>query len=82
MKFLLLILFMALPAASQERKVDPTWLRRYLPEVTEEKAQMASSSCHFQPIFGEGDHDAKSVQSVTRFAEVTVDPRGSCQPVS
>jgi len=82
LKFLLLILFMALPAASQERKVDPTWLRRYLPEVTEEKAQMASSSCHFQPIFGEGDHDAKSVQSVTRFAEVTVDPRGSCQPVS
>src|SRR5690242_6768740 len=73
---------MALPAASQERKVDPTWLRRYLPEVTEEKAQMASSSCHFQPIFGEGDHDAKSVQSVTRFAEVTVDPRGSCHPVS
>jgi mannose-6-phosphate isomerase-like protein (cupin superfamily) len=81
-KFLLLILFMALPAASQERKVDPTWLRRYLPEVTEAKAEMASSSCHFQPIFGEGDHDAASMQSVTRFAEVTIDPRGSCQPVS
>ena len=81
MKFLLLILTMAVPTVAQERTVDPTWLHRYLPQVREGASQMASRSCHFKPIFGEGDSQSKLLQSVARFAEVEIDPGGNCLSV-
>jgi mannose-6-phosphate isomerase-like protein (cupin superfamily) len=81
LKFLLLILIMAFPTMAQERSVDPTWLHRYVPEVKEVASPMASPSCHYKPIVGEGDSQASLMQSVTRFAEVTVDPNGNCQAV-
>jgi mannose-6-phosphate isomerase-like protein (cupin superfamily) len=43
---------------------------------------MSSQSCHYKAIFGEGDKDVKPMQSVGRFAEVALDPKGSCQAVS
>jgi mannose-6-phosphate isomerase-like protein (cupin superfamily) len=81
LKFLLLILIMAVSTMAQERTVDPTWLHRYVPELRENASKMASGSCRFRPIFGEGDPQAHLLQSVTRFAEVTIDPNGNCQPV-
>lgn len=84
MKFLLLMLLLAVlppPNFAQERKVDPTWLYRYVPKVNETANSMSSPSCHYRPIFGEGDPEAGHMQSVARFAELTVDPNGSCQAV-
>lgn len=81
LKFLLLILLLASPNFAQERKVDPTWLHRYLPKVNETDNSMSSPSCHYKAVFGEGDPDARHMQSVARFAELTVDPNGSCQAV-
>lgn len=81
LKFLLVIVLLTAPNFAQERKVDPTWLHRYVPKVNETANSMSSPSCHYRPIFGEGDSDARQMQSVARFAELTVDPNGSCQTV-
>ena len=64
---------------AQERKVDPTWLHRYLPRVSEATNNFTSSTCHYKPIFGEGDANGKILRSVTRFGEVVLDSNGSCQ---
>jgi hypothetical protein len=81
LKFVMLVLVLAFPTIAQERKVDPTWLHRYVPHLREVASKMSLESCHFKPIFGEGDSEAGLMQSVTRFAEVTIDPNGNCQPV-
>ena len=81
MKFLLVILLLVAPNFAQDRKVDPTWLHRYVPKVNETSNWIYSTSCHYRPIFGEGDSEAVHMQSVARFAELTVDPNGSCQAV-
>jgi mannose-6-phosphate isomerase-like protein (cupin superfamily) len=64
---------------AEDRKVDPTWLYRYVPQLSDSRSDLSSASCHFRPIFGEGDAQKGSLGSVARFAQVTVDPQGSCQ---
>jgi mannose-6-phosphate isomerase-like protein (cupin superfamily) len=81
LKLLLLMLFMASPILAQERKVDPTWLHRDVPHLSDVGSKMASQSCHYKSIFGEGDKEIDLMQSVARFAEVTLDASGSCQGV-
>jgi mannose-6-phosphate isomerase-like protein (cupin superfamily) len=66
---------------AQDRPVDPTWLHRYVPELAEKNADLASQTCHYRPIFGEGDKDNRSLQTVTRFGEVTLDAHGNCRTV-
>ena len=78
---LLLLLLLAHGLCAQERQVDPTWLHRYVPELAETKSALTSGTCHYRAIFGEGDKDNRSLQTVTRFGEVTVDPQGNCQTV-
>jgi mannose-6-phosphate isomerase-like protein (cupin superfamily) len=39
------------------------------------------SSCHYTPIFGEGDVESRLPKSVTRFGQLTVDAHGVCQTV-
>ena len=82
MRIVLLIAVLASQLLAQERKVDPTWLHRYVPELQDANAKMASPSCHYKPIFGEGDKDSGVMQSVTRFARVTLDAHGKCESVS
>jgi mannose-6-phosphate isomerase-like protein (cupin superfamily) len=81
LKLLLLMLLMASPILAQERTVDPTWLHRYVSDLSDVSSKMASQACHYKPIFGEGDSEAGVMQSATRFAEVTLDANGSCQDV-
>jgi len=76
----MVLLMFALMLPAQERKVAPTWLRRYVPKLTERITDFSGNSCHYTPIFGEGDAQPHALQSVTRFGEVAVDDRGSCQP--
>ncbi|HXJ91372.1 MAG TPA: cupin domain-containing protein [Terriglobia bacterium] len=79
-KLLMVLLAVASCSLAQERKVAPTWLHRYVPNLAEQHTDFSSSSCRFTPIFGEGDSEAKAPQSVSRFGEVTVDGKGACEP--
>jgi mannose-6-phosphate isomerase-like protein (cupin superfamily) len=65
-------------AAGQERQVEATWLRRFVPELRETRVSFTTASCHYKGIFGEGDTQGKLLRSVSRFGEATVDAKGSC----
>lgn len=80
-KLLLFSFLLAHCLRAQDRPIDPTWLHRYVPDLVEAKAELTSPSCHYRPMFGESDKDNRSLQTVTRFGEVTLDAHGSCQTV-
>lgn len=72
----------ALPAAAAEgRRTDPTWLHRNLNTAGERKADITTSTCHYKPLFGEGDADRSALAGIARYGEATVDPHGSCSSV-
>jgi mannose-6-phosphate isomerase-like protein (cupin superfamily) len=73
-KYFLLAAFSLLAA---ERKVDPTFLHRYTPEVRECSTEITSPTSHYRPLFGAGDAPTPAVRGVARFGELTVDPGGS-----
>lgn len=79
-KLLTLLLVITSSLAAQERQVAPTWLHRYVPGLAERNTDFSSDSCHYTPIFGEGDAEPRALQSVTRFGEVTIDRHAVCQP--
>jgi mannose-6-phosphate isomerase-like protein (cupin superfamily) len=74
-----LLLVIGLGAQAQEPKVEPTWLHRDVSALHEYRTDLTSSTCHYTPIFGEGDAEAKLPQSIARFGELTVDAHGACQ---
>jgi mannose-6-phosphate isomerase-like protein (cupin superfamily) len=63
---------------AQERKVDPTWLHRYVPSLADTAADLSSPTCHYKGIFGEGDAESHSLPSVARFGEAAVGSQGTC----
>src|SRR5215469_202925 len=67
---------------AQDRGVEPTWLYRNLSALHEHHNDLSSGSCHYTPIFGEGDVESRLPQSVARFGELTVDPHGACRTVA
>ena len=77
--FVLLVIGPSLLA--QERQVAPTWLHRYAPELHEQRTDLTTGSCHYLPMFGEGDSQPRAEQSVARFGELRVDAQGACQPI-
>ncbi len=79
LRYLPLLLLLSFNVLAQERKVDPTWLHRYLPHVSETTGNFTSATCHYKPMFGVGDADSKILRSVTRFGEISLDVRGACQ---
>jgi mannose-6-phosphate isomerase-like protein (cupin superfamily) len=58
---LLLFLFFA------DRTIDPTWLRRSVPDI-----QAAEPGCAVKPIFGAGDKDGSALKGIARYSEVSV----------
>jgi mannose-6-phosphate isomerase-like protein (cupin superfamily) len=80
-KLIVVLLAIAPSLLAQERKVDPTWLYRDVSVIHEHATDLTSSSCHYIPIFGDGDVESKSPQSVARFGELTIDAHGTCQAV-
>ncbi|MCP5111043.1 MAG: cupin domain-containing protein, partial [bacterium] len=64
-----------------ERTVAPSFLHRHLPGLEEKKADISTSSCHYKPVFGAGDSEARVARGVARFGEVTIDPGGLCAVV-
>lgn len=69
-------------AVAAERTVDPTYLHRTLSTVGFVQADETTASCHYRPLFGEGDTDTSIVKGVARFGELVIDPQGQCETVS
>jgi mannose-6-phosphate isomerase-like protein (cupin superfamily) len=78
-KGLLVFLLISIDLLAQDRQVDPTWLHRYLPHLSEAQSDLTSPTCHYTPIFGQGDAESRILRSTTRFAELRLDAHGSCQ---
>jgi mannose-6-phosphate isomerase-like protein (cupin superfamily) len=81
LRLLPLALLLAPQLKAEEREVDPTWLHRYLPQLSYADVDLTSRACHYKPVFGEGDGHKRILRSVVRFGEAALDPRGSCQTV-
>ena len=79
----LIVVFLAIATGllAQERKVDPTWLYRDVSTIHDHETEFTSKSCHYTPIFGEGDVESKLPKSVLRFGELLIDAHGACQTV-
>jgi len=81
--FVLLLLLLAVCSlAAQERTVDPTFLHRFVPVLGEKTSDLSTASCHYRPIFGDGDADAGILRGIARYGEVKVDPGGATAQVS
>lgn len=78
---ILLLLSCALAAGQPPRKIDPTFLHRYIPEVSSKSADVTSDSCEYKPLFGAGDFETTIVRGIARFGQMTIAPSGSCKPV-
>lgn len=61
--------------------MEPTWLYRDVAALQEHQTDLTSASCHYTPIFGEGDRETRLPQSIARFGELTLDARGDCRNV-
>jgi mannose-6-phosphate isomerase-like protein (cupin superfamily) len=81
-KFTVMFLVLQTGLLAQERSVEPTWLHRDVTALREHSSDLSSSSCHYTPIFGDGDSESRLPLSVTRFGELTVDPQGVCPAVT
>jgi mannose-6-phosphate isomerase-like protein (cupin superfamily) len=76
------LLLTGLSAHAAERKVDPSFVHRNNKTLAEVVSDVTTSTCHFKPMFGEGGAALGKGAGVSRFAEVVVDPHGSCKSVS
>lgn len=62
--------------------MDPTFLHRNLASASEKKSDLTTATCHYKPLFGEGDSQTSVVAGVARFGEAIVDSGGACATVS
>lgn len=77
LRLLLILVLLCFDVFAQEWKVDPTWLQRYIPELSQRSASVGG--CQIRPIFGEGDSESRQMISVARFEEISLDGHGSCE---
>jgi len=75
------VLLMSIAVASVVA-AEPTFLRRFVPDIAEQSTDLSTATTHYQPIFGVGDPNAQNVKGVLRFGELTVAPGGSSKIVS
>ncbi|MGH9696712.1 MAG: cupin domain-containing protein [Bryobacteraceae bacterium] len=79
---LLLAFACVLPSTAADRHVDPTFLHRSISAVHEKKSDITTATCHYKPLFGEGDVDASAPAGIARYGEAIVDPNGTCAPAA
>ena len=65
-----------------ERSVDPTFLHRFISDAEVKPSDLSTDSCHYKPLFGEGDSVTSIVKGVARYGELTIDPKGTCLEVA
>jgi mannose-6-phosphate isomerase-like protein (cupin superfamily) len=63
---------------AEDRRIDPTFLHRDLSAARETAAGFTTSTCHYKPLFGQGDRDRSVVIGIARYGEVILDPNGAC----
>jgi mannose-6-phosphate isomerase-like protein (cupin superfamily) len=68
--------------AISERTIDPTWIYRDSNAVPEKPSDITTPTCHYKPMFGQGDSQTSVIVGVARFGEAVVDPGGSCASIS
>jgi mannose-6-phosphate isomerase-like protein (cupin superfamily) len=71
----------ALATGQPPRKIDPTFLHRYIPDVSSVSLDVTTDSCEYKPLFGAGDSETAIVRGIARFGEITIAPGGNCKPV-
>ena len=71
-------------AASVLTAADPTFLHRYIPDVSPASDDLTvnSSSASYRPVFGAGDSQARQPKGIARYGELTVAPGGHTAMVS
>src|ERR1700749_989360 len=79
-----LVAAVAVCAEQEERKIDPTYLHRYVPDAQSKASDLSTESCEYKPVFGWGDPDSvlSIMRGVVRFGRLTIKPHGHCQEVS
>jgi mannose-6-phosphate isomerase-like protein (cupin superfamily) len=75
-------LFSRIFVEAAERRVDPTFLHRDLTTAKVRTADLTTATCHYKPLFGEGDRDTSIVIGVARYGEVVIDPNGTCATIA
>jgi mannose-6-phosphate isomerase-like protein (cupin superfamily) len=73
----MLLLGWAGSIAAAERQVDPTFLHRYLPDVSEKPSDLTASGSRYKPLFGAGAEHTGLLRGIARYGELTVDPGGA-----
>src|SRR6185312_13840747 len=68
-------------ATAQEHRISPTWLHRNLATAQEWKSDISTPTCHYKPLFGEGDADPSAIAGIARYGEAVLDPHGTCSGV-
>jgi mannose-6-phosphate isomerase-like protein (cupin superfamily) len=83
-KEIVVALFVLVPVLglTEERRTDPTFLRRSVESAQAQQADVTTPSCRYKPLFGAGTPDARVLRGIARYGEMTVDPRGASAPVS
>ena len=56
-----------------ERKIDPTFLYRDTTTAQEKNSDITTATCHYKPLFGQGDSDTSVVVGVARYGEAVID---------
>jgi mannose-6-phosphate isomerase-like protein (cupin superfamily) len=66
---------------AEDRKIDPTFLYRDTAASAEKKSEITTATCHYKPIFGQGDSDTSIVAGVARYGKAVIDAKGACARV-
>jgi mannose-6-phosphate isomerase-like protein (cupin superfamily) len=75
-------LLTAVYASSEDHNIDPTFLHRFVPAIREKTVDISTPTCHYKPIFGEGDVDTHIVKGVARFGMASIGNQGTSGRVS
>jgi mannose-6-phosphate isomerase-like protein (cupin superfamily) len=66
---------------AEDRSIDPTFLYRETSTAAEKPSDVTTETCHYKPLFGQGDSDTSVVAGVARYGEAVIDPNGVCTTV-
>ncbi|MHB1938394.1 MAG: cupin domain-containing protein [Acidobacteriaceae bacterium] len=69
------------PLHADQRRIDPTYLYRDTLTAAEKPSDITTATCHYKPLFGQGDSDTSVVVGVARYGEAVIDPHGACATV-
>lgn len=68
-----------LAVASSAFAADPTFLRRYIPDIQPQPDDLTAGGkgASYRPAFGVGDSQARQLKGIARYGELTVAPDGT-----